>query len=222
VTARPAIMPLLLGWLLAVPASAQDEDAALAGSKALGDRLRSTPVESIGFMLNNTERAAIAAALEGVRANDAIEELQEMEATSEPEAQVTLAEPETPNVHLGGLIHVEGGGWSAWINGEPVSADKAELATGGVDFAITGVARDEVELSWTAAGNGSDLRARLKPNQTFIGARAAVTEGRVVASEPPSEGGGLALPFGTLSLDRMIGPFSEPAEQPAPAPAERP
>ncbi len=220
--AKLGVTALLLMPLLCLPplaTSAQEEDEALSGSRALSQRLNLSPIESIGFMLNNTERAAISAALEGVRSNEAIEELQEMEAVDEPE--VTLeARPEAPNVHLGGLIHVEGGGWSAWLNGTPATPEDAEVDTDGLSLSVTAVGPDGVELSWTGARPGGNLRANLRPNQTFIGSRAVIEEGRRL--EPPEDDAaaeGFMLPgldgdvFGTLSV-----PFSDNAARPPPEP----
>lgn len=160
-------------------AAAQTGDDALNAAGRLAERLNTAGPVTPSFMLNRTEREAIGAALEGVRAQ-ALQELREMESAQPTPEPVS---PEAPDIHLGGYIYVGDRAWSAWVNDRAITPDSNGLQPGTGEVAITGVSPTGVEVFWQVPGANDASRRVLRPNQTFLGRENRIVEGRVAAGE---------------------------------------
>lgn len=188
---RRSIRPLGLLFLglaaiaAAMPrAAAQADDDAVAAAGRLADRLGSAAGPEKGFMLNRTEREAIGAALEGVRAQ-AIEDLRAME-NSDPTPEP--ARPSAPDIHFGGYVYVGDRAWSAWVNDRAITPETNSARPGSGDLAITGVSPRGVEVLWQVPGSTAAGRRVLQPNQTYLGGESRVIEGRPAPAQTSAPG----------------------------------
>ncbi len=171
---------LILGVALVPPTAAQrdgqSEAEALAAAANAKLNTAAPGFGGLSFMLNQAERDALAAAQAGTATARDLEPLIEPEPEADPDP-----EPVTTgvgrDVHLQGLIFVEGGGWAAWVNNRPVTPEQNAPLDPGQDVIVTAVGPDGVALSWGDGSLDRPYSAVLQPNQSYRSRDGVIGEG---------------------------------------------